>query len=124
VQEVCSLVADLAMGTGHGLHGLFPAMTPTLLARQGRLQLLQLLLGLPIVARVLDTLSRGERGKVGHSQVNAHILIANIQGFRLADLARKASVPLLSLALDRERFDRACHVSMQMQFDGSDLPET
>ncbi len=60
---------------------------------------------------------------MGHSQVDAHILITYGQSFGLADLAAKASVAVLSFAFDREGFDRACQVSMQMQFDGADFGE-
>ena len=70
---------------------------------------------------MVDELPSGERGKVGHSQVDAHIVIARGQGFGLADLAGTYCVPVLALSLDRERFDRACHIPVQMQFHRADL---
>jgi hypothetical protein len=110
VQEVLTLIAYLTMSLRHCLHSLFPAMTPTLLTRQRFLQLLQLLLCFAIVARIVEKLSIGQSGKVGHSQVNTHILIGHFQRLGLADLTGKARIPVFSFPLDRERFDRARHI--------------
>src|SRR6266516_1195431 len=96
-------------------------MTPLFLSRKGLLCLRELFLCLAEVARVLDEFTSGERGKMGHAQVNAYILIAHRQRFGLADLAGKASVPVRSFAFDGEGFDGPCHISLQMQFDGADF---
>ena len=121
--KVLTLLSNFPMRRSDCLDRLFPAMASAFLSGQRCLQLFQFLLCLAIVTRVVEKIASGKRGKMGDSQVNAHILIAHGQCFGLADLAGKASVPVLSFAFDRQGFDRACQVSMQMQFDGSDFGE-
>src|SRR4051812_920177 len=93
------------------LDRLFPAMAAAFLSGQRGLQLFQLLLCFAKVARVIKKLTRGERRKMGHSQVNAHILAA------------KAGVPVLPFSFDREGFDRACHIPVQVEFECPNLRE-
>ena len=58
---------------------------------------------------------------MGDAQIDPHIFIAHWQRFRLANLAGKHSVKVLTLALDSQGFDGPCHVSMHMQFHRANL---
>src|SRR6266566_3306898 len=124
MEEVLTPVAYLPMRLGDCLHGLFPSMTSALFSRQGRLQLLQLLLCLAVMTWIVEEFPIGECDKMGHAEIDSYILIGDFQGFGLLKLAREAGVPVLSLALDGECLDRARYLPVQMQFDRSDLRET
>ncbi len=59
VQIVCALMTDLAMSLGHRLDRFVSTMTSTLLVRQGRLQLLQLLFHFAIVTWIVNVFPSG-----------------------------------------------------------------
>src|SRR6266699_2165986 len=77
VQIVCALMTDLAMSLSQRLDRFVSTMTSTLLVRQGRLQLFQLLFHFAIVTWIVYVFPSGECSEVGDPKINAHILITH-----------------------------------------------
>src|SRR5947199_1361339 len=98
--KVFALPGDLAVTRSYSLGRFLAPMATLFLSRKGLLCLRELFLCPAEVARVVDELPGGECRKVGHSQVNTDVLVAQGLWFRLADFARKYGVPVFAFSFD------------------------
>ena len=122
--KVFALLSYLVVTLGYSLYCLFAFVAPALLAGEGLLCFGKLVFCVPQIAGMVNKRAIGEGGKVSHAQVNAYIFVTGGEGVRLANFAGTYRVPVLSLALDGQGFDRALYVAVQVQFDGANLRQS
>ncbi len=125
MEEVPTLIADLAVASRQFLLGTTPPMAALLPAVNLLMCRLDLLFGVPRETRVLNRGPIGEDSKGLHPQVNANGFHLRVEGQSRVHLIRctEDCIPLVALALDGAGLDLPLDLSVQFDFDVTNLGE-
>jgi len=116
-------VSDSSVNLWKQCNGLATAMRALLAAGNLPLRAAKSGFGLPIPARVWNWRAIRESRKIFQTQVHSDCVIERWQGLGFA-FNREAYVPLTEFALSGDRFNRARHRTVPLDFDRSDALNT